>query len=857
MKTFFSYCLLIFALVSPHAIAETADTSTASAEAEASVDAIFNYTINPKEDAMQYYLQRLFGDFIFEPFGGVPADAATVDATVIAHAVAFSNILALILASVILGYVVLGAALNTAHAGEVLGKSWSQVWLPIRSSIGFFLIMPMPGLASTAGGVVSIAQSLILSLILIGSNAASYFWANIAEVITETPSSSVMENVATSLGRNELQNIYLSLVCAHVTFDDFTVRKEYKPEKLFVMEVRYQPARGAAFGSIEKGEMVPSGRVSEISKIYFGGGPSKGSCGVLDLSDLSRYIKEYGDSTDVKKRAQASAYASGMGILVNYINAVSPYAKLYTGRRGVAAASVSAASGFDLLESKKSNSDSSLYDSYVEEVGARVYNAGVAFQGAIYPAVHAETLGNDAFAEELVRGITRGGWANAGLWFFEIGKMETVSLEIAHDIVATIKAHKRPPASTCTGFWSMFEDCEDKVQPALDAAAMIDSDYKRKATDDTLSNSEGSNEAISDIIGSCGMEGCTIETNFEQTIAANITQKVLSSIQYFGMTNNPLTTRTDVDGDRNTTGVGISDPFAAVTTIGHGLNQINYVVLATMVVGTIAHDTISAVTDGATSSLPTTILGLIPAAAMGLIKAVLTTLFAILMMLAALGFTLAYMIPFMPLIVWIMVLTGYLLTVIEAVVAAPLAVVMMITPEGEGISGQRLERAISLLAMAIMKPSMLIMGLLAAIFLSYVGFTILNYIFWTGVGIIGPSGTFGVMDFALFEIIAILTIYTMAAYNLCKTCIGIIYKLGDQILEWYAGSAHGRSFGENDTGGQLEGVTNQSKQFGNQLTQSAIQGLAKNKQGGPNGGGPGGLFPGGGGGAQSAVGGKK
>lgn len=88
------------------------------------------------------YFAGIFGSFIFLPWGQGEADSVTL----LAHAIGFTNILALFLGVVIIFYVMIGGAIQTAHSGETLGRSWSAVWVPIRAALGFGLIMPAAGI---------------------------------------------------------------------------------------------------------------------------------------------------------------------------------------------------------------------------------------------------------------------------------------------------------------------------------------------------------------------------------------------------------------------------------------------------------------------------------------------------------------------------------------------------------------------------------------------------------------------------------------------------------------------------------------------------------------------------------------
>jgi conjugal transfer/type IV secretion protein DotA/TraY len=160
----------------------------------------------------------------------------------------------------------------------------------------------------------------------------------------------------------------------------------------------------------------------------------------------------------------------------------------------------------------------------------------------------------------------------------------------------------------------------------------------------------------------------------------------------------------------------------------------------------------------------------------------------------------------MPIVVWVRLIAAYLLTCIEAVVAAPLAIIMMVTPEGEGISGTRLERAIQLVAAIVLKPTLLVIGLVAALVLSFVTFQILNFFFWRVSEKVTSAG--------IFELIAMMVIYTTTAFSIAKASIMIMHKVPDQILEWMAGGVGGRSFGDDAESNIQSGMGQVSSNLG-------------------------------------------
>ncbi|WP_273767268.1 hypothetical protein [Aeromonas hydrophila] len=95
-----------------------------------------------------------------------------------------------------------------------------------------------------------------------------------------------------------------------------------------------------------------------------------------------------------------------------------------------------------------------------------------------------------------------------------------------------------------------------------------------------------------------------------------------------------------------------------------------------------------------------------------------------------------------------------------------------------------------LIAIAILKPSLLIIGLIASITLYYVRFGMMNLFFFEAAG----SSLSG----SVIVFIVIIIAYYMMVLTLCKLCIGIIYKLSDKVLDWFS-SGVGCQFGESDS----------------------------------------------------------
>jgi conjugal transfer/type IV secretion protein DotA/TraY len=96
-------------------------------------------------------------------------------------------------------------------------------------------------------------------------------------------------------------------------------------------------------------------------------------------------------------------------------------------------------------------------------------------------------------------------------------------------------------------------------------------------------------------------------------------------------------------------------------------------------------------------------------------KALLTPLFFGLLALLIPGIMIAYVLPLIPWVMWIAGVTGYLILVLEAVIAVPLMMVAHMTFEGEGLHGRAIQ-VYELLFNVLFRPVLMLLGLFAGYF---------------------------------------------------------------------------------------------------------------------------------------------
>lgn len=762
------FALTIFAFT-PQAMA--AATEADSAAAQGYMNSIINQPYD-STDLAHKSLVRLFGGFIFKPFGGAPSD----EPTALAKVLGYTNVIAMILGVIIMAYVIVAGALNTAASGEMLGRSWSSVWLPLRTSLAFGMIVP----ATNGGEVFSVAQSLVIWMIIIGSNSATWLWEQGASALAQ--GSPVMPKVSFH-NSNASSPLIETIYCS-------TIRSK-------IMEKKDGKAPSIGYISNKEEGRVTSPKItlatlgtadlSKASKIVLDG------CGVISLPNSAKAL----DNTALENSTNDGSVWHKS---VKWENDVQ--AKFDTSVRShlnafiVSAKTFSAGVYTNGLNGKKIESAESLGDEEASKILEAVNAAGEDYgTSTLAYETYLTTVQNETIAAASAAGweksMTEGGWMKAGAWFFEASRLQGFVQTLMGSLNTASVATPAPPGG-CS-FSSSYTNCKDQRDEYASWKSGLDHISKASETSAgaiAAKNSPGSMDLVSSVKTDDG-DAKKLDEKAIDTVSSNVASWFMNSIMYIGEDDaRGLGANGSTSGSASnqaTNASGMISPFTAVTSLGRGLQQIG---VSVWTAGLIVSGFLE-VKDSVIGKIADVFTGSKMSFIAGVSKYIMSSLTPVLMGVGGLAFMLAFAIPFMPVTIWIMLVCGYLVTVIEAIAAAPLAVIMLATPEGEGISGSSFKQALQMINAIILRPSLSIVGLFAAMTLSYVGFAILNELFWTVAGLTS--------DASIFEVLAMIFIYASLAFKLCEYMVSVIYKIPDQIMQWMGGGMS-REFGEQAAG---------------------------------------------------------
>ena len=209
--------------------------------------------------------------------------------------------------------------------------------------------------------------------------------------------------------------------------------------------------------------------------------------------------------------------------------------------------------------------------------------------------------------------------------------------------------------------------------------------------------------------------------------------------------------------------------------------------------------------------------------------------------MVVIGFNTAYYIPLLPYMIFTFGGIAWLMAVIEAMVAAPIVALGVTHPEGHEAFGKG-EHAIMIILNIFLRPSMMIIGYISAIALSFVSIWIINAGFTQAMQFIqGGSGSqlnytnWAGLYAVFFSILIYVTMYTVVV----QKSFSLITDLPDKVLRWVGGApestgGNAAQWTEKAEGAVKEGGASTQKAQGavDKAAAAGLQKIAKKAGGG-------------------------
>lgn len=592
----------------------------------------------------------------------------------------------LIIGGLLAAYTILLGTMGTAHDGEMMGKKFSSVWIPIRYSVGTALVLPVIG-----GGYATI-QALVMWLVVQGVGLADTVWTSFQANPIFSQQTKIPE-----LGDNSslklVENTFLAYVCVlgnQKGVDEVGSATEFvlKYKNKYKFGVT-QDGNTYNFGNtLDKNDLSGCGSITLPSYSYTVTTPGKSTGGLLGAIDL--------DFTPIDVTPIVNSHRQATTTMMNEVSSLVS----------------------ELIGKAGTNFDTKSYYSRLENISNN-YDKAV-------------NSSSSQFNKTYTAKVSKNGWFEAGYMLTRI----TSDNNTLSSVSSSVSSSSASLARSLDNTW--FADSTIYLSVAKPVLLLS----KNNQLDNLTITKDDSTKKVE------------TGTSLSGKIASAIGEAA-TGINLFKLNND---TR---------------HPTIIASDLGHQLINFNVSVMSYMAAIGLVAGSIASIFGGGVTSF------------MIVFSSFMTIPFAFLWVI---GFVCAYVIPVLPAFIFTGVIIGWLLLVVEGVLAAPLWVIAHLNPKGDDLTGSA-QAGYQLLLSLILRPALIIFGLMASMLISQLIGEFINKIFF---GLLLSTQGGKLQGFGGFTTILFGTaIYASLMFVIVKETFSLMYKIPDQILRWIGGSTGG------------------------------------------------------------------
>lgn len=776
---------------------------------------LFQFAANDKSCS---YLISIFGSM-----NGVICNPATTStgSTLSAMFQTFNSVV-LAVAVIVVVYTTVVGVMMTAHEGEFMGKKWNNIWIPIRMVLGIAALVPL------GGGGYSLIQYVLMWVVVQGIGAADTLWTTAINAVVQTGSIFAKPTIPTVGVQTTMGQLYASLVCdatAKIKASDPTGTKKGG----------YYCSSNSSTGMCSSNSSFTPTCNKKTCTVAFG---PNGNCGKLSWCDSSAGSNACsGNNANSLKCAACTAQN---GEVMNIVNALATVAAQFASMdynyRDFVANSwqVSNNPNWDFIydycsannyaqqnccvpnvssslpallgggptgtcppcgsigatsdtckgstggtgdsntsslppvnDGQDGNTPQSLSDEAVENLVSPELTTWISSQSAVtqiagsnsdfitgMTADYANKIGDAANAwitaqnnntnstvKSIILGTVDDGWILAGTMYYTLAGMNNNNMSAAN-VTFTVDG-TNPAQNSMNNYRNNYTAAKNLVNLVTNASADP--------------GGVASVKAASPVAGPVASTLNSVNQGFSANISGSTQTNPLSQLQSAGM------------------GMLISVEILFTA-----------ILVTTIILGITGNIDVWALGTGALN----------PAGPMAALMYLILVpmFFALFGILITMGGLLAVYVPLIPYIVFTVGAIGWLLAVIETMVAGPLVAIGIISPSGQHELLGKAEPALMLLFNVFLRPSLMIFGLMAAIYLASVVVTMINAAFWSVASAIGGLGD------PLTSILFVAA-YVMIIVSALNKCFAAIHIIPQQVMSWIGG--HGQPGGSAGEAGEV------------------------------------------------------
>lgn len=627
-----------------------------------------------------------------------------------ATSMAMFNGAALIIGGVLVVYSLIIGTIGTAHDGEMMGKKYSSVWIPLRTVLATSLILPVIG-----GGSYCLMQLIVGWLIVQGVGLADKIWEAYMEPhsVMQTITVGTREDESTKMAWQMFSSSYCVAALNKIIENDANTVM-YHNSAVPVMAIN------TSAGNAD---------MNQASKWKYGiSEPEKFAIGTEDMCGEVNYQFTNSEATDVASYIadKQTSFGKTGGTVLKSEDSQRIASLVFAARALGADATQNMIRKIDRIAERYVNSNGNMPDKELSDlVRKEVSDYHQRFQMQV--GVLLQDAGDFSNIKEF---STRDGWVMAGAWFMKMAALQDAAGEI--EKIRPTAAYKHPGAvnSYLGGLYDANYGAALAKTRSYNAVAFGVTDENVGKPKNGEADSSGTGLSFGNMASSAAKvwSGSSSVDNELSKYIREMTVK-------FVMKEN-------------------SHPMMVMKSLGDWM--------FTLAKGLI-------------------FMNILGSGDFQAIAKMVTFIFA--PMLVALGFTLSFIMPMMPFMIWLGCFMGWLILCVEALVAAPIWAVMHLSMSGDDMVGTGAQ-GYRLVLSLMLRPALMIFGFIAALTIMQVLGQFVNGVYYD-VFLMAQKQTDGFSS--LIASLAFPAMYLGCMWVIIVKCMEIVHKIPDQLLHWFGG----------------------------------------------------------------------
>jgi len=708
----------------------------------------------------------------------------------------------MVVAGLWLIYTVLTIILRSAMDGSFMGPNKNVFWIVIRIALAFAMLIPGP---MTGYNVI---QDIVMKVVVEGVSLADQTWnfglqyIKAGGTIWRSPSTTGGGTAVVSWSQGQkilapAKSIFDSEVCMVAS----SVINDTSSNGSTGNGVVNSGSSSVDYNVVETSNSFafPGLKNTSNYRTTIADNPAAANCGYISWNTIPGY-NQNGQTSQMMAKAAMS----------QLVYDLYPAAKKYVCANYPGAGGASVCSGVNT-------------DSISSDNGESVFNAMVNYVNAVYPLAQAKMSSAHTSAKNFISDAMNEGWLMAGRYYWDLSQIQA-HLKQVSDIGNYKPGSVTAGSNPAIGYNSNLKNFVDGTSATWDS-------YKNSAKTDLTNYSKASNA------GDAGSDSSSLKKS--------IGNKVLD-VLLGGLISDIVSLFALFSTHGGAMGMG-PNPIVFLHQVGMQCIQIAGYIWVDLAVALFGLSAATMVCQS-TLNLDTPL-----SAITGWIKPPLMILAAALL---GVGVLLGYYVPLYPFMLFTFGIIGWIISVIEAMVAGPLIAFGLTHPEGHDFLGEA-KQGLMLLLGVFLRPVLMVIGLIAGMILSYVALRILVYtysgflqdVFYVSSPSPGASGsvlegatmaTLNVMGgggidtgsivMSLFTFPLMLGVFASLVYVVTNQCFSLIYVLPDYILRWIGGPAQSSAVSASDMARQVQGQMSQMADTGSKATNEGMTAKMRENQ---------------------------